>query len=92
MSTLNLDNLAGTTELEDSQKDKGKYATWESSISQELFNFLDSISGLIPANSLSVIKYALENIGHGQWKGYLQTELQVNSGMAKVLFLLMRHT
>src|SRR5882762_4568924 len=92
MSALSLDDLAGTPVLGDSQKDKGKYATQESSVSRELCDFLDSTSGLIPANSLSIIEYALENVGCGQWEGYLQNELQVNSGMAKVLFLMMRHT
>ena len=92
MSALSLDDLVGTAEQENSRKDKGKYTMPESSISRELRDFLESTSGLIPANSLSVIEYALENIGRGQWEGYLKTELQVNSGMAKALFLMMRHT
>jgi len=89
MSALSLDDLVGTAEQENSRKDKGKYTMPESSISQELHDFLESTSGLIPANSLSVIEYALENIGCGQWEGYLKLELQVNSGMAKALFLMM---
>ena len=90
LSSLSLEDLFGASMPTSSKK--GKSAARCSPVSSTTRDFIDCLPGVLPTNSLTTVEYALEHIGRAQWEEYLRNELQVNSGLAKALALLMRYT